>query len=121
MTGYRVKAMLRLASTEDGGLIYPQPSGTKSILLQFPSVDDANPGPVMLGAVLTPQNGGQVAPGQVTEADVLFWNDEARIYATTDASFDLWYGRTVGHGTVISVVDDLNGESAGDQPTGGQS
>jgi hypothetical protein len=37
---------------------------------------------------------------------VLFWAEEARIYATAGASFEIWYGRLVGSGTVTDLVDE---------------
>jgi hypothetical protein len=120
MTGYRVQAMLTLAPTEEGGLTLPLPAGTRSLLLRFPAVGEANPELVTLGAVLTPQNGTELAPGAVTETDVLFWSDDARIHATAGASFDLWYGRPVGHGTVTSVADDFGDEQPKDKPAGSQ-
>jgi hypothetical protein len=37
-----------------------------------------------------------------------FWADEAQVYATPGAKFVLWYaGRTVGHGEVLRVVDEI--------------
>ena len=42
--------------------------------------------------------------GEVTDAEVLFWADEARIHATAGARFELWYGRPVGQGTVTALA-----------------
>lgn len=106
MTGYSVRARLMLAPAEDGGLKHPHPAGTRSLLLRFPPVDEDNPEPVTFGAALIPRGAVELASGQVTEVDVLFWADEARIYATPGVSFELWYGRRVGHGTVIAHIAD---------------
>lgn len=107
MTGYRVLATLHLKPTDDGGLAAPLPAGTRSLLLRFPASGEEHAGPVTLGAVLTPRNADKLAPGHDVDADVLFWMDEARLHATVGAAFDLWYGRSVGSGTVTGVADDL--------------
>jgi hypothetical protein len=111
MTVYRVQARLELTPAENGGLIQPLPAGTRSLLLRFPAAGDGSPEPVALGAVLTSRAATELTPGEVTDADVLFWADEARIHATVGSSFELWYGRPVGRGTVTGVADEL-----GDQP-----
>ncbi len=108
MTAYRVLATLSLQSAGDGGLAQPLPAGTRSLVLRFPS-DDGHPGPVTLGAMLTPRAGAELVPGKDTDAEVLFWADEARIYATVGTPFELWYGRPVGHGTVTALADELGG------------
>ena len=106
MTGYRVLAVLRLRSTEEGGLAAPLPSGTPSLLLRFPPAEPGGES-VTLGAVLTPHGGVQVlAAGHEIHVDVLFWADEARVYATVGASFDIWYGRLVGSGVILNHVDE---------------
>jgi hypothetical protein len=105
MTGYRVIAALDLKPAEDGGLAAPLPAGTRSLLLRFPD-GDAQSAEVTLGAVITPRAAAQLAPGEKLDAQVLFWADEARIHATVGASFDLWYGRVVGNGTVISEASE---------------
>jgi hypothetical protein len=101
MTGHRVIAALDLKPAEDGGLSAPLPAGTRSLLLRFPEGDEQSAA-VTLGAVITPRAATELAPGEKVDAQVLFWADEARIHATVGASFDLWYGRVVGCGTVIS-------------------
>ena len=105
MTGHRVIAALDLKAAEDGGLEAPLPAGTRSLLVRFPD-GDGQPAAVTLGAVITPRAATELAPGEKLDAEVLFWADEARIHATVGASFDLWYGRVVGHGTVISEAGD---------------
>jgi hypothetical protein len=107
MTGYRVLATLTLKSAADRGLETPLPAGTRSVLLRFPPTNSDQAEPVTLGAALTPWDGSDLTPGSEVEAEALFWTDEARIHATVGASFDLWYGRDVGHGTVTGVADDL--------------
>lgn len=107
MNGHRVLATVSLTSTQEDGLSKPLPAGTRSLLLRFPAIDDEQPEPIMLGAVLTPRTGTELVPGKDTDVDVRFWSDEARIHATVGASFDLWYGRPVGRGIVTGVLDDL--------------
>ncbi|MCA4135649.1 hypothetical protein [Arthrobacter sp. M4] len=42
-----------------------------------------------------------VIPGTQAKAQLMFWNDIGRIYATPGVAFKLWYdGRIVGFGTV---------------------
>jgi hypothetical protein len=110
MTGHRVIAALDLKTAEDGGLAAPLPAVTRSLLLRFAHADGQSE-PVTLGAVITPRAAAELAPGDKLDALVLFWADEARIHATPGASFDLWYGRVVGHGTVISEAS-ADGESS---------
>lgn len=110
MTAYRVLAKLSLKPTSEGGLAQPLPAGTRSLLLRFPADDDGRPGVVTLGAMLTPRNAAELAPGQDTDAEVLFWADEARIHATTGTPFELWYGRPVGNGTITALTDELGGQ-----------
>jgi hypothetical protein len=110
VTAYRVRATLSLTPTSEGGLAQPLPAGTRSLLLRFPADDDGRPGEVTLGAVLTPRNAAELTPGSDTDADVLFWADEARIHATAGAPFELWYGRPVGHGTVTALTDELGAQ-----------
>lgn len=110
MTAYRVRARLSLKPASEGGLAQPLPAGTRSLLLRFPADDDGRPGEITLGAMLTPRNAAELIPGSVTDADVLFWADEARIHATAGAPFELWYGRPVGHGTVTELTDELGAQ-----------
>ena len=105
MPGYRVLARLELAPADNGGLVQPLPAGTRSLLLRFPAAGDDSSEPVTLGAVVTPRGAAELVPGQVTDADVLFWADEARVHATPGTSFELWYGRPVGRGAVTGVAD----------------
>jgi hypothetical protein len=106
MTGYRVHATLTLKPTADGGLAAPLPAGTRSLLLRFPALEDGQSDTVTLGAILTPQDGSRLAAGEKLDAELVFWADEARIFATPGASFDLWYGRLVGSGIVTRRGDD---------------
>lgn len=101
--GHRVRAELTLASTEEGGLKAPVPSGTRSLLLQFPVPGQE---PVTLGAEVTAEDQGELAPGASgVRAVVHFWADEARSAAVPGAVFVLWYGgREVGRGNVSSVL-----------------
>jgi hypothetical protein len=104
MTGHRVKATLSLVSSDAGGLGTSLPSGTRSLLVR---VTEPAGGIVDLGTAIVPLTGGDLVPGSSDVAvELLFWADEARIYATPGTRFVLWYGRDVGGGTVVSVVDE---------------
>jgi hypothetical protein len=102
--GHRVHAELTLAPTEEGGLKAPMPSGTRSLLLQFPA-----PGrePVTLGAEVTADDQAELAPGSSGVRGVAhFWADEAHGVAVPGAAFVLWYGgREVGQGNVLEVAE----------------
>jgi hypothetical protein len=39
-------------------------------------------------------------------ATLRFWVDEAAIYAVPGVTFTLWYGRPVGKGVVVRLVDE---------------
>ncbi len=103
-TGHVVCIEVELAPSEQGGLKAPMPSGTRSLLLQFPA-DQGQP--VSLGAELAVEGGGELVPG-ANGILVLahFWADEARTVALPPKTFVLWYGREVGRGRVLQVVGD---------------
>lgn len=105
MMSHRVRAIVMLRSTDDGGLRAALPSGTRSLLLQFVALDDPD-GRVQLGAVVARQNrNGILEPGNTySDIELSFWADEARLYATANQEFCLWYGRVVGEGNVLEVV-----------------
>lgn len=82
-------------------LTNPLPSGTRSLLLQFEALDGSD-GEVTLGTIVTVGAAGeQMMPGRsYADAGLTLWADVARLYATVGSSFQVWYGRVVGHGTV---------------------
>jgi hypothetical protein len=104
--GHRVRAELVLAATDDGGLRAALPSGTRSLVLRFASLEHSD-GLLSLGAVITVSDGEALVPSTACEVELQFWADEARIYATPGVPFDLWYGRAVGKGVVLSPVEDV--------------
>lgn len=83
-------------------------SGTRSLLLEFPSGSDELPEPVSIGAVITTNDGLPLQTGSTDrEVRLTFWADEARVYAQPGTTFALWYGQPVGHGRVIKTIDDF--------------
>jgi len=77
---------------------------TRSVLLVFtaPSGED-----VMLGCTLERASGqpaGVSSDGVVVAAR--FWAVEASTYAVPGARFNMWYGRIIGHGAVLRLLDD---------------
>ena len=102
--GHVVCAEVELAPAELGGLKGPMPSGTRSLLLQFPGGDGQ---PISLGAELAVEGGGELVPGaKGIQVLAHFWVDEARNVALPPNTFILWYGREVGRGRVLEVVVD---------------
>ena len=99
---HRVIALLKLKTAEEGGLTSPLLSGTRSLILQFPSPEGA----VSLGAALLPSHSSEIKPGSEIETEVVFWVEEARIHAVSGASFQIWYSRVVGSGLIIDVISD---------------
>lgn len=99
--GHCILANLSLNPTAEGGYRAPLPSGTPSLIFEF---NDQN-GKTQLGARIQTPAADAFRPGEeVLEARVEFWADEARIYATEGQSFELWYGRHIGHGVVRQVL-----------------
>lgn len=99
--GHRISADLSLNPTAEGGLREPLPSGTRSLIFEF---KDQN-GKAQLGARIETPTVGPLCPGEeILGARVDFWADEARIYATEGQSFELWYGRHIGHGVVQQIL-----------------
>lgn len=104
---HAVEARVGLLPTESGGLRSPMPTGTRSLLLVFPSLED--PGrEFQIGAVIDVIDGPALVPG-ADEVPVIvrFWADEAAVYATPGAVFTLWYGRPVGRGVVTRMADEV--------------
>jgi hypothetical protein len=100
------KARLQLLSAESGGLRSPMPTGTRSLLLAFASLEHEGED-VKIGAVIDVVGSPALEPG-TKELPVImrFWAEEAAVYATPGAAFTLWYGRTVGAGVVTQLVED---------------
>jgi hypothetical protein len=102
--GHVVYVEVELAPSDQGGLKAPMASGTRSLLLQF-QADEGQP--ISLGAELAVEGGGELVPGaKAMQVLARFWADEARSVALPPQSFVLWYGREVGRGRVLQVIDD---------------
>jgi len=102
-----VEARLSLLPAESGGLQTPLPTGTRSLLLNFLSLESRDE-QVRIGAVIDVMDAKSLEPGTLeTLARIHFWTDEAAIYATPGATFKIWYGRVVGEGVVERIVDDV--------------
>lgn len=100
-----MEARVGLLPAEEGGLQSPMPTGTRSLLLVFPSLEDPD-GKVEIGAVIDVVSGPALVPGAYgVPVIVRFWADEAAVYATPGAEFTLWYGRAIGQGVVTQVAD----------------
>ena len=97
---------MSLLTGANGGLTSSLPSGTRSLLLRFPSGIDLPP-EVSIGAVIVPMGDLTLCPGdQDLEVELTFWSDEAEVFVTVGASFELWYGRPVGDGMIRAVLRD---------------
>lgn len=101
-----VAARLELLPASSGGLHSAMPSGTRSLLLEFPPLDHPDED-VKVGAVIDTVDGSALAPGSgEVSVTVRFWSDEAAIYAVPGAAFTLWYGRPVGNGVVTRIIEE---------------
>lgn len=102
-----MEARLGLFPAESGGLRTPMPTGTRSLLLAFRSLERPAE-EVKIGAVIDVIGGPALIPGadEVT-AIIRFWGDEAAVYATPGTAFTLWYGRVVGNGVVTRMADEV--------------
>ena len=104
MTGHRVLASIELITTERGGLSNSLPAGTRSALVRFRGEDND---PISFGAVITPTDRSDLTPGaRLPNVELIFWADSARLHATSGETFDLWYGRVIGHGVVTGPAVD---------------
>jgi hypothetical protein len=104
-----VEARVGLLSAASGGLNSPLPSGTRSLMLVFPSLEHPG-GEVKIGAVIDVLEGAALVPGADEVPVVIrFWADEAAVYATPGATFAIWYGRAVGEGVVMRLADEAAG------------
>jgi hypothetical protein len=95
-------ALLELLPAESGGPDSALPTGTRSLIIVFPSLEE--PGAeVKYGAVIDTVDGAALIPGTARiPVTVRFWADGAAIYAVPGAAFTLWYGRPVGTGAVTA-------------------
>ncbi|WP_077488763.1 hypothetical protein [Sinomonas mesophila] len=106
MNAYSVACTLKLSSTPDEGLKVPMPAPTPSLLLVVSHLDpEADQTELQIGAMIS--GPAALAPGTAVSAQLSFWDDLGRIYATPGTDFKLWYdGRIVGFGTVESYVPE---------------
>jgi hypothetical protein len=107
-----VEARVGLLPAESGGLRSPMPTGTRSLLLVFPSLEHPAE-EVKIGAVIDVIDGPALVPGTDDVPVILrFWADEASVYATPGTRFTLWYGRAVGEGVITRVADEVVSEGS---------
>ncbi len=107
-----VEARVGLLPAASGGLNSPLPSGTRSLMLVFPSLEQPG-GDMRIGAVIDVLDGAALVPGTDGVGVVVrFWADEAAVYATPGATFAIWYGRPVGEGVVMRLADEAAGGDA---------
>lgn len=101
-----MEARVGLLPAASGGLNSPLPSGSRSLMLAFPSLEHPG-GEVKIGAVTDVLDGAAPVPGADEVPVVIrFWADEAAVYAMPGVPFTLWYGRAVGAGVVTRIVDE---------------
>lgn len=104
-----VEARVALFPAERGGLGSPMPTGTRSLLLVFRSLEGPG-GEAKTGAVIDVVDRPALVPGADEVPVVIrFWADDAVVYATPGTVFTLWYGRPVGRGVVTRIVDEAAG------------
>jgi hypothetical protein len=105
---HAVEARISLSPSSETGLRFSMPSGGRSLLLRFRSLESPDQ-EITIGAAMCTVDGAALEPGcNAVSVRVWFWADEAQVYATPGAQFRLWYaGRTVGHGKVQRVADEV--------------
>ncbi len=103
-SGHRVRARISLNSTDTPSTGWTLRSGTRSLLLQFRGLERDEP--ITLGGVVSTNNDVALTLG-LTDLDVVihFWADQAIAAAQPGAKFVIWYGREVGRGEVIDVLN----------------
>ena len=100
--GHRVVVEAELEHSDEGGLRGPIEDGHRSVAYRFVGLGD-EADQTFGGIVEEVLQGGE--PGSRLVARVRFYHDLAEVYATVGAEFEVWYGRVVGHGRVLSVVE----------------
>ena len=101
-----VKGLVSLLAAELGGLGAPVPSGTRSLVLVFSSLESSGE-EVKFGAVIDVAAGSALVPGaDQVPVIIRFWADQAAVYATPGTVFTLWHGRLVGKGAVTGIMDE---------------
>jgi hypothetical protein len=96
----KVRAVLTLLPTSEGGLENPVLTGSPSLLFTFQS----DGGEVQVGGSLRLESGDHLEPGQTAPVVFDFWHDEGLAHAAPGVEFGVWHGRTVGHGRVLELV-----------------
>ena len=109
-----VQAIISLAATSDGGLKEPMPAPTSALLLKFTALDDPH-NQTTIGTYIETPDGSDLAPASdKTIVRLSFWADIAQVYAMPGVRFDIWYaGRTVGHGEVLRLPDEVADSTPG--------
>jgi hypothetical protein len=102
------EARISLSPASAQGPQFSMPSGGRSLLLKFSSLDHPEQ-QTTIGAVIDTLDGSAIEPGIAgVIVHLWFWADEAQAYATPGAKFLLWYaGQTVGQGEVLRVIDEI--------------
>jgi hypothetical protein len=102
------EARINMAPASADGPRFSMPSGGRSLLLKFSSLDDPDQ-QTTIGAAIDTPDGTAIEPGiGRVIVRLWFWADEAQAHATPGAKFVLRYaGQTVGQGEVLRVVDEI--------------
>lgn len=106
MSPHTVSAQFRFYPTDNNGLTAEMTSPTRSLIMIFPPLTDAEEDSVQLGAFLD-LVGENVRPALMAEGKLTFWSDLSRLYASRGVPFQIWYdGRIVGEGRVNDIMED---------------
>lgn len=106
MTGHNALTLVRLDEAEERRLLDGVfRVGSRSVMFRFPDLAEEGVGD-MLGAVIESL---EPTPEGLLRAELLFWDDIARIYVTPGARFEVWYVRTSGEGMVLPWPDSEPG------------
>lgn len=108
--GIRAEARLTLIGDPDPSRAWAAlASGSNSLLFQFCETSESQQELVSLGAMVTTPDQSPLVWGERDRQVLLnFWDDAARMQVHEGAEFSIWYGRTIGNGVIVKLIDDLN-------------
>lgn len=107
--GIRALARVSLVEDSDPARAWAAlASGSRSLIFKFPD-PGAPEGSASVGAMITTSSSLALAWGETDREVILsFWDDAARLYVHEGTEFSVWYSRTIGRGTIVKVIDDLD-------------
>ena len=103
MCALQAVALITLLPTAQGGLIEPMPLPSQSSLLRFTEMSSPQTIGVSIGKS---GHGSALLPDTIDlTVQLRFWTSDARIIVALNSAFEIWYGRLIGNGIVVSVTE----------------